>query len=260
MASVAASRRPTASTIEKTNRAPRWRRAVALAGAALVGTGLGWVALDQGHGGQGTSSDPTPAPSSAIPFTTPTTGQDVDWTPFAGLSLPTSRTDGPRCRDHGLAACFTHSPRGAAFAAVNVLVRTFPFAGSRVFGPTIRDQVTGRHTGALFRLTWQAYRQTAQVAAIRDGAPIPSSGGWVAGYRLDRSQQPPSDKARVRVLIRQDGEGSDAGFVEYTVTLLWREGDWRLLAPAWGDWRSAARAVPSADPGDYRGFEQEVIG
>jgi hypothetical protein len=159
-------------------------------------------------------------------------------------------------------SCFDHSRTGAAFAAVHLLVRTFPFAGSSVFDPTISQQVTGPDAAILLRLTQQAYQELVPAAGIADGAPIRSEGGWIAGYQVDdtpatssAAKRQPDDAHTVRVLIRQVGEGGIEGFTEYAVRLVWLNGDWHLVAPDWGDWRAAARAMSAADPSGYRSYD-----
>lgn len=189
----------------------------------------------------------------------PAAAPDVTWTDVAGMQLPVSRAEGPRCIDELAASCFAPTPAGAAFAAVHLLVRTFPFVGPRVFLPTIDDQVTGTHRAALRRLTRESYESVAEAAGVTDGGPIVSStADAVVGYRLsgrDTEDGGAPGEARVGVLVRQVADGGSPAFTEFTVTLRWADGDWRLVAPAWGDWRSSARAVTVPDPAIYRPFD-----
>lgn len=174
------------------------------------------------------------------------------WLDVAGLDVPVHHDAGPTVLAAGRVSGFARTDLGAAFAAVHLLVRTFPFAGSAVFGPTIATQVVGRDAPALARLTEQAYEPAAKAAGVKDGGPIRSEGGVVAGYRLDPTTD---DSTRtVRILIHRGGEPDSTGFTEYRVQLTWQTGDWRLIAPAWGDWRNAARPMSSADPAGYRSY------
>jgi hypothetical protein len=186
----------------------------------------------------------------------PRPDRDVSWRIFAGIDLPISATAGPYRLTKTRASGFAHTEAGAALAAAQLLVRTFPFAGSDTFEPTIAEQVTGRGAAALARLTRQAYRQTADEAGVHDGAPIRSVDGWVTGYRVhdDGTDQ----TTRVDVLI--NGTGEDYGFVSYAVQLTWQNNDWRLIAPAWGDWRSNAHPVPHPYPASYRDYDNIGIG
>jgi hypothetical protein len=194
--------------------------------------------------------------------------QDVTWDDLGGLDLPVSLIDGPQVDDNGVVSGFEPNGRGAAFAAVHLLVRTFPFAGPRIFAPTIARHVTGPYAATLGRLTSQAYQQLAPAAGAKDGGPISADGGWVAGYRIDTATDAPTETANrtahrtatVRVLIRQLGEGGVDGFTEYRVQLVWRDGDWQLVAPTWGDWRTAARAMTDADPAGYVSYENDPGG
>lgn len=228
----------------------RPRRAVAVALVVSAAVALGWLLTDEGAPTPGAGTD-RPAP------TIPAAPSDVTWRDFAGIALPISATDGPKCTDGGRAACFTRTDAGAALAAVHLLVRTFPFAGADVFGPTIRDQVVGPDADAFARLTAEAYAGVAAAAGLEDGAPVPSEGGWVAGYRLDpqRSNASAAADRTVRVLIRHEDADGGTGFTEYAVRLQWRDGDWALVAPAWGDWRSSARALGDADRSRYASYD-----
>lgn len=232
--------------------APPRRRTASVAVVVLVLITLGW-ALTRIGGNPPAAAPPAGPPAAAPPATSTTAVPEVSYQDLAGLELPASRTAGPRDTDAGRARGFAHNDIGAAFAAVHLLVRTFPFVGSTVFGPTIAEQVVGKDAAALARITDQAYAQTARPAKVNPGDPLRSEGGWVAGYRLDSPQTP--DERTVRVLIRQVADLEAEGFTEYRVHLTWRDGDWRLIAPAWGDWRTAARAMTNADPARYLSYD-----
>jgi len=88
---------------------------------------------------------------------------------------------------------------------------------------------------------------------VKGGEPLRADGGWVAGYRLARTGEP--GRRTVRVLMRSTGEGGAVAFTEYAVSLVWHGDDWRLVAPAWGDWRSAATALSRPDPAGYTRYD-----
>jgi hypothetical protein len=233
---------------------PRRRGSLVASAVALVL--VGWLATTIG-GDPPNDTSPRP-PATQPPASAPPNGPAaVTWQDVAGLALPVSPVAGPRDVSPRGARGFAHTDAGAAFAAVHILVRTFPFVGSRVFGPTITEQVDGRDAAALSRLTEQAYQQAAQAARVRDGGSIRSEGGTIAGYRIDEPGNATVDKdaATVHVLIRQTGNPEAEGFTEYRVQLVWHDGDWHVIAPPWGDWRNAACAMPSADPADYRTYD-----
>jgi hypothetical protein len=230
-------------------------------GVVLVLISTGW--LMSSNTGQKTVT-PVAAPtevstsSSDEVFTAPRPGRDVSWRVFAGLDMPVSATAGPHCLTETRASCFAHTADGAAMAAAQILVRTFPFAGSDTFIPTISEQVTGSGAPALARLTRQTYDQAAKAVKVQDGAPLGSADGWIAGYRLDGNTDPTGPTAKVDVLIMGGGEG--LGFTSFDVALTWQNGDWRLVAPTWGDWRSNAHPVRNPYPASYRSYDNLGLG
>lgn len=234
----------------------RPRRAVVVAAAALLLV-LAAVLVAQRSEDLDAMERAEPTPAAARP-PVPVLPSDVTWTALAGMQLPVSRSQGPRCVDDVTAACFSRTATGAAFAAVHLLVRTFPFVGSDVFEPTIARQVVGPHQVTLSRLTEESYRPAAQAAGVVDGGPLESSSSdAVVAYRTPDAErrEVESGTARIGVLVRQVDDGGAPTFTEFLVELRWVAGDWRLIAPAWGDWRSAARAVPAPDPDVYRPFD-----
>jgi len=237
----------------------RWLFAV----LALVLALIGWTISTRPSQSTVTPIATSPEPSSSpektyADFKAPRPDRDVAWRVFAGISLPISTTAGPYYLSDTRATGFAHTADGAAIAAAQLLVRTFPFAGSDTFKPTIAEQVTGPGAPALARLTQQTYQESATAAGVREGAPIRSTDGWVAGYRLDRDKDPTGPTAGVDVLVAATGEGS--GFTTYKVELAWQNGDWRLIAPAWGDWRSNAQPVAHPYPASYRDYDNLGIG
>lgn len=206
-----------------------------------------------------TTPEPGPSPDRTYgSFTLPRPGRDVSWRVFAGIDLPISATAGPYYLSDTRARGFAHTADGAAIAAAQLLVRTFPFAGPKTFEPTIREQVTGTSAPTFARLTQQTYREAATASGVRQGDPIRSTDGWIAAYRPHRDQDPAGPKAIIDVLIAATGDGS--GFTTYTVKLTWQDGDWRLIAPDWGDWRSNAEPVAHPYPDSYRSYDTLGIG
>jgi hypothetical protein len=229
-----------------------------LVGLVLVLISVGWLMANRHH-----NETVTPVAATATPtrtdevVTAPRPGRDVSWRIFAGLDLPVSATAGPHCLTETRASCFTHTADGAAMAAAQILVRTFPFAGSTTFGPTITDQVVGPGKSALARLTQQAYEEAAP-AKFRAGEPLRSTDGWIAGYRLDHDTDPTGPMAKLDLLIM--GTGESPGFTSYDVELVWQNNDWRLVAPDWGDWRNNAHPVFNPYPATYRRYDDLGLG
>lgn len=237
--------------------APAPRRAVGVLVAVVLVCVIGWVSVHLASTPSGTKAPTTlngsmQGPSAAQAPGAAAPAHDVTWVPVAGMPLPISALDGPRCATSTSTACFSRTTRGAAFAAAHLVVRTFPFVGPRSFETTIGLQVVGEHRATLLRLTQQAYADAAAAAGIEDGAPltVPSTDA-VAGYQIlapadDAAAVPPST-VEVGLVVRQADDGGAPTFTEFVVTLRWIEDDWRLEAPAWGDWRSAASTVTAPD-------------
>ena len=228
-------------------RQSRRRARFTLTVVLIVGL-LGWGGVSvTSHGSK--SSDVPMAPN--MPSrTAPLLPDDVTWAVVAGMSLPVSQVDGPRCLTTTGAACFSRSTRGAAFAAVNLVVRCFPFVGPAIYERTIAGQVVGAHRSALLRLTRKAYADAAAASGAADGAPldVPASDA-VAGYHVVNVDDPGSpSRVEVALLVRQTDDGGSPSFTQFLVHLIWVDGDWRLEAPDWGDWRNVASpAAPAAN-------------
>ena len=240
----------------------RGRRSRWLLVALVLATVLGWVVVG-GDGRLGSTSSPSPAaaaPPGASAGAAAAPGTDVSWVPTVGMPLPVSLADGPHCMTRTTTGCFARNVRGAAFAAAHLLVRTFPFAGPGSFEPTIRDHVVGEHRSTLLRLTRQAYADASTAAGVDSGAPLPvPAADAIAGYRVSSPTNPPSggpDAVQVGLLVRQTEDGGAPSFTEFVVTMRWVGEDWRLEAPAWGDWRSVAHAVTSPG-GDFRPYDAD---
>lgn len=239
----------------------RRRRVGWLLLAATLICALGWVSLRGVAPAVEQGSDATvPLPASSAQTSSKAVPDDVAWSEVAGMPLPVSRTDGPRCSTSATAGCFSRTPRGAGLAAAHLVVRTFPFVGPRTFEATIRGQVIGEHRSTLLRLTRQAYADAAEVAGVPNGMPLTvSTGDAVAGYRLLAPTTPvtaPLTDAEVGLLVRQAEDGGAPSFTEFVVVLHWVDGDWRLEAPDWGDWRSAARTI-SAPDNEFRPYDSD---
>ena len=94
------------------------------------------------------------------------------WSGYHGVELPSSPAAGPRDTSGGLASGFADTPLGALLAALNIAVRANAQWGPGVYGPTIRDQVTGPDAAALLAGCQADYAQASQAAHITDGAPL----------------------------------------------------------------------------------------
>jgi hypothetical protein len=218
----------------------RWIVMVAATGIALVLAVA--VALSR-------SSDvepPAARPSASSGRSDSTT--TVRWEDVGGVSLPVSATHGPRVETGGRASGYSRSESGAALAAVQVLMRTSATSGSGVFLPVIATQVTGANVAAFKAATLEEYERLRAQTAVASGAPIPGADARIAGYRIARYGET-SGTATVEVVVGSPALSERAPFVSFAVPLQWSYGDWRVVAPARGDWGSVSTVLGSRPAG-----------
>ena len=137
---------------------------------------------------------------------------------------------------------FTDTPLGALLAALNIAVRANAQWGPGIYGPTIRDQVTGPDTGALLSGCQADYARASQAAHISGGAPLGNA--YVSEEAFRWVAWTPADAT---VDLVSAGPGSQGTTVQATtrVEVVWSGGDWRVVAPPGGDWGNAATALSS---------------
>ncbi|MCE0540394.1 hypothetical protein LWF15_33365 [Kineosporia rhizophila] len=193
------------------------------------------------------SEDSRAAATSAIATASPIPlnhrpGQDISWRHTAGRTLPISASAGPAQLTTHQARGFAPTTDGAALAAAHLLQHTQPSAGSAVFTPTITEQVVsipGRPTpGQFLALTRRASPRQQQ-------ADDPSA--QTVAFRLPpraHAMSPPIRSITIGVAVA-DGCTPHGQLNEYTVQLLWRRGDWRMIPPPAGTW--TPRRTSTAD-------------
>src|SRR5690606_21402650 len=222
----------------------RTRRLVVLVVFVLVGL-TGVVALVFRVG---PSAIPAPVPdesaAAASSASVPPAGQapaagdllppvGVTWTRLAGVDLPVSAAPGPAQISGDLARGFAPSPAGAVVAALHLLVRTTAQVGPAVFEPTIDEQVTGEHATAMRYVVGDLYRAGAARAGVTYGQPLGDLPADLVGIRLDAYTD---TRAEVSVLAAAPDATGVAHYAATPVTVVWADGDWRLLAPPGGAW------------------------
>ena len=198
-----------------------------------------------GHpAGRRTRSRPNPATphrhrSPAGTTSVATAGQGLSWTSFHGIELPVSASDGPHHARGGLASGFTDTPRGALLAAVNIAVRTAAEWGPAIFRPTIASQVTGPNAPALLQADIRSYAQARRTPA---GQPSGPSAAAEEAYRF-LAYAP----AAATVDLVTSGPATDGSpvLVATQLRVIWRHGDWRLIAPPAGNWARASAQISS---------------
>ena len=165
--------------------------------------------------------------------------QNLRWTRFHGIELPASAPAGPHHTSGGLASGFADTPGGALLAAVNIAVRTASEWGPAIFRPTIASQVTGPAAAELLRADIRSYAQARRSSAG------PSSHQAAASEEAYRFLSYAPGAAAIDLVT--SGPGTD-GTPILEVTLLrviWRRGDWRLIAPPSGNWARASAQISS---------------
>ena len=169
-------------------------------------------------------------------------GQGLTWVSFHGIRLPISATAGPRDTHDGLASGFADTPQGALLAAINIGVRTAAQWGSAIFVPTIAHQVTGPAASALLHAEETAYTQLRATAHVRAGQPTGQTHAAEDGYRFV-AWSPAA--ATVDVLTVGPTTNGATVLAATRVQVVWRRGDWQVVAPPGGNWANAATAISS---------------
>ena len=215
---------------------------------------LGAHASSQPHHNTPAPAHTTPAPRRSpadpkrrVPAASPAAlesdaGQGLTWVSFHGMRLPVSATAGPRDTRGGLASGFADTPQGALLAAINIGVRTAAQWGSAIFVSTITRQVTGPDTSALLRAEETAYAQLRATAHVRAGQPAGQAHAAEDGYRF-AAWSPAT--ATVEVLTVGSTASGTTVLAATRVQVVWRRGDWRVVAPPGGNWANAATAISS---------------
>jgi hypothetical protein len=191
--------------------------------------------------------DPTAPQAEADP------DADISWVDVAGVQVPVSKLHGPRVTDHGRAAGYSHSPQGAALAAVQVLLRASATAGPNVYVPILTSQVTGANVADLTLNLDAEYGRLRSQRGVQDGQPIPGNDGTVLGYIIT-GYDPLESTARIEVILTAAPLQAAGQLIVFTVSLTWANDDWRVFAPPRGDWSSVARTLGAPPSGmlDYR--------
>ena len=218
---------------------PPWTRPAFIASAALVlaviiaAIIVAVTSLGNNDGGGSTGAPPaSPAPADSstpqdLPTEVPTTApQAVRWELVGSLPVPVSTTAGPTRVDATTASGFTHTPEGALIAAAQILMRSS--LGREYWEPTIKGQ---------FVPSADRDRLLAQMSTVDSGDVDPGSLSQIAGYQY-QSYTP--DTAVIGLVLRAPSARTPQYHI-LSLTLLWRDGDWRMQAPPGGSWISVNR-------------------
>jgi hypothetical protein len=164
------------------------------------------------------------------------------WSAYHGVMLPSSPAAGPRDTSGGLASGFADTPLGALTAALNIAVRANAQWGPGIYGPTIREQVTGPYAAALLAGCQATYAQDSKAAHVTGGAPLGNAYVTEEAFRWVAWSP-----AAATVDLVSAAPGTQGVTVRATVRVqaTWSGHDWRVVAPPGGDWGNAAAGLSS---------------
>ncbi|GAA4238130.1 hypothetical protein GCM10022254_52800 [Actinomadura meridiana] len=164
------------------------------------------------------------------------------WRDYHGVLLPYAADDGPRQTGDDLALGFARTPRGALLAAIHIAVRANIQWGSKVFGPTIDEQVIGPDAEALRHSMDEAYGR--QRGDRPEGAELGRGYVVLEGFRwLGYSP----DAASLDLVSAGPGDSDVTARAVTRIEVRWQDGDWRVIAPPGGTWAGAASPIDSPD-------------
>lgn len=138
---------------------------------------------------------------------------DLEWVSVHGNSWPVSATAGPTKTIDDIAQCFDRSPIGAALAAVNA-IQSFRTADLDE-ALQILDARFVQNMGSEKTAEGVTKKYPEQPAASR---PLVGETGYTVMMFTE-------DTARIQLVEHWPGKSQ---FIGYTVTLQWRDGDWRV--------------------------------
>lgn len=201
-------RTPDTGTVAGHAPAGRRRRRTGLVavvvGLALVGGGAAVLALPGDDGQSATRAADPVTVAAPVPA-------DVTWETVSGRAVASSPSAGPRNSDGAVHDGFAHTPTGAALAALSIYTRCAFTPGGGWLEVTKAQVEPGKGR--------TAYIKARQAVEWKSPA-----GGWgqTAGYRvLEYTGQ----EATVQEAIRYST--GEIGVQQLTV--VWRDGDWRLV-------------------------------
>ncbi|MDV7991567.1 hypothetical protein [Rhodococcus sp. IEGM 1374] len=166
----------------------------------------------------GSGNDDTPA---AAPDPGPdlrSAPAELTWREVAGVSVPTSRVDGPLAGTSVNRSGYAQTPQGAVLAAINGQT-ALAVADDRAW-PEVVNTVTAPGPG---RDEFAAARAAVTVSGSVPAAAAPKFVGFEV---TDYSSDPLSAGVSVAQTI-----GTGTELFSYPVALQWISGDWRIVLP-----------------------------
>ncbi|MGW6507182.1 hypothetical protein ACWGCP_06455 [Streptomyces niveus] len=158
----------------------------------------------------------------AAPTTTPA---DMRWRDLVSVRVPTSASAGPLHTDGSVWWCFAHTPTGAVLAAHVIPVQ---LSGTAWRAAAEQQLVPGEPRDTFLAAKAEEAGEAGETPAAK------SDIGRFAGFSLT-SYTPES--ATVRLLVTHPA----GGFVSISVSVRWRDGDWKVTPLDDGSLYSSAR-------------------
>ncbi|GAB2785917.1 hypothetical protein [Streptomyces daliensis] len=153
---------------------------------------------------------------------------DVEWRQRVAVMVPVSASAGPlRTEDNVMWWCFAHTPTGAVLAAHLIPVQ---LSGAEWHSVAEQQIVPGER-----RDTFVANKVQAEEKKDSQ-SPEPGAVGRFVGFSLDSYS---SDEATVRLLLTHP----IGGYLSTSVSLRWRDGDWKLALRTDGSLTSRAETA-----------------
>ncbi|WP_327031670.1 hypothetical protein [Micromonospora ureilytica] len=165
--------------------------------------------------------------ATAVPIAPPA---GVRWELVGQTAVPVSATAGPTRIAGGTAVSYAHTPDGALIAAAQIMIRSSASAGRDCWEPTVQRQ---------FLPSNNRDQLLAALRANPDHSSEPGELSQIAGFSY-QSYSP--DTAVIGLVLRAPSAGT-ARYHVLTLTLLWRDNDWRMQAPPGGSWISLNRVT-----------------
>lgn len=150
-----------------------------------------------------------------------------------GFQLPRSRMHGPCNVTATTASGYARTPTGALLASAHLLVRS----GTPTPIAIAEDTITTQFIAGPDR-----DRTLSVMRAPHDGAITPHELGRITAFKII-SYDP--DTAVVSLAVTNDI--LQGQYVTLSLVVRWVDGDWRMVAPAGGDWSAVARFTPILD-------------
>jgi hypothetical protein len=180
--------------------------------AAAAATVLVLAACGSGNDGDPATGTDTPAPDL---YSAPA---ELTWREIAGVSVPTSRVDGPAAGTSVNRSGYSQSPQGAVLAAI-IGQTALAVADDRSW-PEVVNTVTAPGQG---RDEFAAARTAVTVSG---SVPADSAPKFVGFEVTDYSSDPLSAAVSIAQTI-----GTDDQLYAYPVALQWISDDWRIVLP-----------------------------